>query len=358
MRSAKPKHQTPVAPPTALPKCPTGIAGLDEITFGGLPRGCPTLVCGGAGCGKTLLGIEFLVRGATQFNEPGVCISFEETGAELARNAASLGFDLDTLIKRKKLAIDHVFLERSLVEEAGDYDLEALFVRINYAVESIGAKRVVLDTIESLFAGLANESILRAELRRLFRWLKEKQLTAIVTGERGNGSFTRHGLEEYISDCVILLDQQVVETVFRRRLRIVKYRGSTHGPNEYPFLIERHGISVLPVTSLDLKHGVSEERIPSGIPALDEMFGGKGYFRGSSILISGSDLEAIDIYQHPEIAQPEQIIAAPTSIKHLPLAVGRFPGDLSQTERVLAGLEIVPATGPARAPECPEWRLI
>ncbi len=271
-----------------ISKCPTGILGLDEVTFGGLPRGRPTLVCGGAGCGKTLLGIEFLVRGATQYNEPGVCISFEETAEELAQNVGSLGFDVNALISQKKLAIDYIQIERSLVEETGEYDLEALFVRLGQAVDSIGAKRVVLDSIESLFSSLENEAILRSELRRLFRWLKDRKLTAVVSGERGEGKLTRHGLEEYISDCVILLDHRVTETVFTRRLRIVKYRGSTHGTNEYPFLIDQDGISVLPVTSIELKYAVSDERISTGIPALDQMLGGKGYFRGSSILVSGT----------------------------------------------------------------------
>jgi circadian clock protein KaiC len=273
---------------TALPKCPTGIHGLDEITFGGLPAGRTTLVCGGAGCGKTLLGIEFLVRGATEFDEPGVCLSFEESAAELAANVASLGFDVDDLVARKKLAIDHVILERSLIEETGEYDLEALFVRLGYAVDSIGAKRVLLDSIEALFAGLESESILRSELRRLFRWLKDRNLTAIVTGERGQGALTRHGLEEYISDCVILLDHQMTETVLTRRLRVIKYRGSIHGTNDYPFLIDSDGISVLPVTSADLKHVASNERVSTGVVPLDAMFGGKGYYRGSSILVSGT----------------------------------------------------------------------
>ena len=232
--------------------------------------------------------MEFLVRGAEDFNEPGVCISFEETAEELSSNVASLGFDIDKLVAQKKLAIDYVSIERSLIEEAGEYDLEALFVRLGHAVDSIGAKRVLLDSVEALFAGLQNESVLRSELRRLFRWLKERKLTAIVTGERGQGILTRHGLEEYISDCVILLDHHVMETVLTRRLRIVKYRGSSHGTNEYPFLIEQDGISVLPVTSMDLKHTASSERVSTGVPALDAMFGGKGYFRGSSILVSGT----------------------------------------------------------------------
>lgn len=275
-------------PPKSLPKCPTGIHGLDEITFGGLPRGRPTLVCGGAGCGKTLLGMEFLVRGATEFGEPGVCLSFEETAEELAANLVSLGFDVADLVARKKLAIDHVYIERSLIEEAGEYDLEALFVRLGHAVDSIGARRVLLDSIEALFAGLDSESVLRSELRRLFRWLKDRNLTAVVTAERGQGTLTRHGLEEYISDCVILLDQHFTETVLTRRLRVVKYRGSSHGTNEYPFLIEDDGISVLPVTSIDLKHTASNERVSTGVAALDAMFGGKGYFRASSILVSGT----------------------------------------------------------------------
>ena len=246
------------------------------------------MVCGGAGCGKTLLGMEFLVRGATEFGEPGVCLSFEETADELATNVASLGFDLPALIASKKLAIDHIYLERSLIEETGEYDLEALFVRLGHAVDSIGAKRVLLDSVEALFAGLENQSVLRAELRRLFRWLKDRSLTTVVTGERGQATLTRHGLEEYLSDCVILLDHQVTETVLTRRLRVVKYRGSTHGMNEYPFLIESDGISVLPVTSMDLKYAACNDRVSTGVPALDTMFGGNGYFRGSSILVSGT----------------------------------------------------------------------
>ncbi len=294
MRASKlKKTSTNVTSPTQflssqLPKCPTGIQGLDEITLGGLPRGRPTLVCGSAGCGKTLLGMEFLVRGATEFGEPGVCLSFEETAEELTVNVASLGFDLAALIEQKQLVIDHVYLERGLIEEAGEYDLEALFVRLGYAVDSIGAKRVLLDSVEALFAGLQNNETLRAELRRLFRWLKERNLTTIVTGERGVNALTRHGLEEYLSDCVIVLDHQVTETVLTRRLRVVKYRGSTHGMNEYPFLIESDGISVLPVTSMDLKYGVCNDRLSTGVPALDTMFGGAGYYRGSSILISGT----------------------------------------------------------------------
>jgi len=272
----------------SLPKSPTGIQGFDEITAGGLPAGRPTLVCGGAGCGKTLFGMEFLVRGATQFDEPGVFMSFEETSEELIINVASLGFDLEDLIKKKKFLLEHVHIERSEIEETGEYDLEALFIRLGYAIDLIGAKRVVLDTIESLFAGLPNQLILRAELRRLFRWLKEKGVTAVITGERGNETLTRQGLEEYVSDCVIMLDHRVTEQTSIRRLRVVKYRGSIHGTNEYPFLIDETGFSVLPVTSLGLEHIVSNERISSGIKALDEMLEGKGYYRGSTILVSGT----------------------------------------------------------------------
>jgi circadian clock protein KaiC len=271
-----------------LPKAPTGIQGLDEITGGGLPKGRPTLVCGGAGCGKTLLAMEFLVRGATQFNEPGVFMAFEETAQDLTKNVASLGFDLKNLIARKKIVLDFVYIERSEIEEAGEYDLEGLFIRLGQAIDSIGAKRVVLDTIDSLFAGLPNPLILRAELRRLFRWLKDKGVTAIITGERGEGTLTRQGLEEYVSDCVILLDQRASDLISSRLLRIIKYRGSTHGRNEYPFLIDENGISVLPITSLGLQQAAPTQRIPTGIERLDAMLGGAGYYRGSSVLISGT----------------------------------------------------------------------
>jgi circadian clock protein KaiC len=270
-----------------LPKTKTGISGLDEITLGGIPKGRPTLICGGPGCGKTLFSIEFLVNGATRFNEPGVFVTFEEKTEELTENVASLGFDLEKLQKEKKLRLDHVRIERSEIEETGEYDLDGLFIRLEHSIDSIGAKRVVLDTIENLFAGLTNQGILRAELRRLFHWLKEKGVTAIITGEQGEGKLTRHGLEEYVSDCVILLDHRVIDQISTRRLRIVKYRGSAHGTNEFPFLIDEDGITVLPVTSLKLDRQVSMERISTGIETLDEMFGGKGFFRGSSILVSG-----------------------------------------------------------------------
>ena len=275
-------------PLRTLSKAPTGIAGLDEITGGGFPRGRPTLVCGSAGCGKTLLAMEFLVRGVTQFGEPGVFMAFEETSEELTQNVRSLGFDLDDLAEQKKLAVDFVRVERNEIAETGEYDLEGLFVRLGYAIDSVGAKRVVLDTIETLFGGLSNFAIVRGELRRLFRWLKDKGVTAVITGESGDGTLTRHGLEEYVSDCVIQLDHRVTEQVSTRRLRIVKYRGTTHGTNEYPFLIDKDGISVLPVTSLGLQHEVSAERVSSGVPRLDTMLGGKGYFRGSTVLVSGT----------------------------------------------------------------------
>ncbi len=278
----------PLAPGRRLPKCPTGIQGLDEITGGGFPRGRPTLVCGGAGCGKTLVAAEFLVRGAMEFGEPGVFMAFEETEAELKANVASLGFDLSGLVRRKRIVIDHVHLERSESQVSGDYDLEGLFVRLNHAIESVGAKRVVLDSLEALFAGLPDEGILRAELRRLFRWLKDRGMTALITAERGDGTLTRHGLEEYVSDCVIDLDHRVVEQIATRHLRVVKYRGAMHGTNEFPFLIGDEGISVLPITSLGLNHKVSAERIATGIPRLDAMLGGKGFYRGSSILLTGT----------------------------------------------------------------------
>ena len=278
----------PTSPKAHLPKCATGIQGLDEITGGGLPRGRPTLVCGGAGCGKTLFAAEFLVRGAAQFGEPGVFMSFEETDEELKANVASLGFDLASMVRRKKIVLDHVYIERSEITETGEYDLEGLFVRLNHAIDSIGAKRVVLDTLEALFAGLPNEAILRAELRRLFRWLKDQGVTAVITAERGHEQLTRHGLEEYVSDCVILLDHRVFEQIATRHMRVVKYRGALHGTNEFPFHIGDEGISVLPITSLGLNHKVSSGRISTGIPRLDAMLSGRGFFRGSSILLTGT----------------------------------------------------------------------
>ena len=271
-----------------LPKARTGVQGLDEITGGGLPRGRPTLLCGGAGSGKTLLALEFLVRGVTQFGEPGVFMSFEETSDELSQNVRSLGFDLDELARERKIVVDFVRIERGEIDEIGDYDLEGLFVRLGYAIDSIGAKRVVLDTLEALFGGLSNEAILRAELRRLFRWLKDRGVTAVITAERGEGALTRQGLEEYVSDCVILLDHRITDQLSTRRLRVVKYRGTSHGTNEYPFLIDETGFSVLPITSLGLQHTASNERISSGLPRLDAMLDGKGYFRGSTILVSGT----------------------------------------------------------------------
>jgi circadian clock protein KaiC len=271
-----------------IPKSPTGIQGLDEITGGGIPKGRPTLVCGGAGSGKTLLAMEFLVRGATEYKEPGAFISFEETESDLTANVASLGFDLDDLLQRKKIWLEHIHVDRSDLRQSGEYDLEGLFVRIHLAIESIRAKRVVLDTVESLFSAMPDPHILRAKLRRLFHWLKRKGVTTIVTAERGDGTLTRQGLEEYVSDCVILLDHRVSDQSSIRRLRIVKYRGSTHGTNEYPFLIDEDGFSVLPITSLGLNYASSHGRVSSGIPRLDTMLSGKGYFRGSTILVSGT----------------------------------------------------------------------
>ncbi|WP_133795994.1 circadian clock protein KaiC [Prosthecobacter fusiformis] len=277
-----------VKPLPLLEKAPTGITGFDQITGGGVPKGRPTLICGSAGCGKSLMATEFLIRGATEFGEPGVLMTFEETADDIRKNVASLGFDIDDLVASKKLIIDHVHVERSEIEENGEYDLEGLFIRLGYAIDSIGAKRVMLDTIETLFSGLSNQGILRAELRRLFGWLKERGMTTLITGERGDGSLTRQGLEEYVSDCVVLLDHRVYGQISTRRLRVVKYRGSTHGTNEYPFLIDEQGISVLPITSSGMDYEVSNERVGTGVSELDEMLDGQGYYRGSTILLSGT----------------------------------------------------------------------
>jgi len=272
----------------ALEKCPTGIKGLDEITKGGLPKGRPTLICGSAGCGKTLFSMEFLMRGAIDFGEPGVFMTFEETPEDLSKNFISLGFDLNDMVSRGLIATDHVYIERNEIEETGAYDLEGLFIRLGSAIDSVGAKRVVLDTIEALFSGLSNAGIIRAELRRLFHWLKDRGVTAIVTGESGDKMLTRYGLEEYVADCVILLDFRIDEQISTRRLRIIKYRGSSHGADEYPFLIDEGGLSILPITSLGLDYPVSSQRVSTGVPKLDAMFEGKGFYRGSTILISGT----------------------------------------------------------------------
>lgn len=284
--AGKKKHVVRTIP--TLKKCPTGIAGLDEVTDGGLPRGRSTLICGGAGSGKTLLAMEFIIRGITEFNEPGVFMSFEETADELAKNVASLGFNVESLIAQNKMAIDHVHIARGEIEETGEYDLEGLFVRLNLMIGQVGAKRVVLDAIESLFSGLPNESILRAEIQRLFRWLKEQGVTAIVTGEQGRNTLSQYGIEEYVSDCVIFLDHRIHNQISTRRLRVVKYRGSKHGTNEYPTLIDETGLSVLPISSAGLTYPVASKRVSTGIPRLDAMLGGKGYYRGSTILMSGT----------------------------------------------------------------------
>jgi circadian clock protein KaiC len=273
---------------TSLAKAQTGIQGLDEVTGGGLPKGRVTLVCGRAGCGKSLLGMEFLVHGAVLYGEPGVCMDFEETEEKLRANVASLGFDLPGLVKDKKLLVDYVFIERSEIAESGEFNLDGLFIRLAHAVKTIKAKRVLLDSIEALFSGIADSAILRSELRRLFRWLEDRKLTAIVTAEAGAQMLTRHGLEEYIADCVISLDHRVTEQISTRRLRIVKYRGTDHGTDEYPFLIGEEGISVLPITSLVLTHKALKDRVSAGISALDEMMEGKGFFRGSSVLVTGT----------------------------------------------------------------------
>jgi circadian clock protein KaiC len=272
---------------SGVEKSPTGIAGLDEITYGGLPKGRPTLLCGSAGCGKTLFSMTFLYNGAIHFDEPGVFIAFEERPEELIKNVGSLQYDVQKLIDEKKLAIDYVHLDPNQTDESGEYDLEGLFIRIGFAIDSIAAKRVVIDTVETLFGGLQNQLVLRSELRRLFEWLKDKGVTAIVTGERGDGTLTRYGLEEYVADCVILLDNRVQDQLSTRRLRLVKYRGSAHGTNEYPFIIDGQGITVMPITSSGLAHDASLERVSSGIPDLDAMLEGKGYYKGASILVSG-----------------------------------------------------------------------
>lgn len=286
LRNANGRTSSVVLP--GLEKAPTGIQGLDEITGGGLPRGRTTIVCGGPGCGKTMVGLEFLVRGIEEYGEPGVLLAFEETPQEMTRNVASLGFDLEGFVRRKKLSLDFLPVEPSEIQETGDYDLEGLFIRLQHAVDSVGAKRVVLDTVEALFSGFSNTAVLRAELRRLFRWLKERNLTAVITAEQGEGTLTRYGLEEYVSDCVILLDHRIHDQISTRRLRVVKYRGTSHGADEYPFLIDDTGISVLPLTSLTLNHKVSAERVATGVADLDVMMQGKGYYRGSSILVSGT----------------------------------------------------------------------
>jgi circadian clock protein KaiC len=279
---------------TSLAKAPTGIKGLDEVTGGGLPKGRVTLVCGSAGCGKSLLAMEFLVHGAVRYGEAGVCMDFEETEEKLRANVASLGFDLRELAKRKKLLVDYVAVERHEIAETGEYNLEGLFIRLGHAIKAIKAKRVVLDSIEALFSGLNDSTMLRSELRRLFQWLEQHKLTAVVTGEAGEHTLTRHGLEEYIADCVISLDHRVTEQISTRRLRVVKYRGTSHGTDEYPFLIDREGISVVPLTSVALTHKALTDRVSTGIPALDEMMEGKGFVRGSSVLVqrgnSGSGL--------------------------------------------------------------------
>lgn len=278
---------TAAAPATALEKCPTGIAGLDEITQGGLPRGRPTLICGDAGSGKTILAMQFLVQGISEFNEPGVFIAFEENAQDLAINMASMGVDVQRLCAEEKLAIDWVHVDPGEIEEAGEYDLEGLFIRIQCAIQRVHARRIVLDSIEALFSTLKDQSLLRSELQRLFRWIKDQQLTAIVTGERGDGRLTRHGLEEYVADCVISLDHEVLNQISTRHVRVVKYRGSVHGANQYPFLIGKNGFSVFPITSVGLECPAPTEQISSGIPQLDAMLRGGGFYRGSTVLVSG-----------------------------------------------------------------------
>lgn len=284
---AEPGRRT-ASPLPVLRKVATGIAGFDDVTHGGLPLGRTSLVCGAAGCGKTLFGMQFLIRGALDFNEPGAFVAFEESEEDLAKNVASLGFDLNELQRRKLLSVDHIRVERQEIEENGEYDLEGLFIRLALALDSVKAKRLVIDTLETVFGGMSNHGLLRSELKRLFNWLKERGVTTIITAERGDGLLTRHGLEEYVSDCVVLLDHRVNDQISTRRLRVVKYRGSTHGSNEYPFLIDRDGLTVVPITASNLDYESSDERITTGVPGLDQMLGGQGYFRGSTVLVSGT----------------------------------------------------------------------
>ena len=287
--AAKRSSKSAVAPKLpVLYKVPTGIAGFDEVTLGGIPQGRTTLICGAAGCGKTLFGMQFLIRGALEHGEPGAFVAFEETEDDLAKNVASLGFNVRDLEQRKLLAVDHIRVERNEIEENGEYNLDGLFIRLQLALDSVKAKRLVIDTLETIFGGLSDYGLLRSELKRLFNWLKERGVTTIITAERGDGSLTRHGLEEYVSDCVVLLDHRVTDQISTRRLRVVKYRGSTHGSNEYPFLIDRDGLTVVPITESELHHAVSEKRVSTGVPALDQMLGGAGYYEGSTVLISGT----------------------------------------------------------------------
>jgi circadian clock protein KaiC len=284
----KPPKKKNAAKRNHLEKCPTGIKGLDEVTEGGFPKNRTTLISGGAGSGKTLLGIDFLIKGAADFDEPGVFMSFEETEDDLYKDVASLNLDLPGLVSQKKILIEHVILDRKDVRES-DFNLEGILVRLDQAIDSIGAKRVVLDSIESPFAGISDAGVLRIEIKRLFRWLKEKRVTTIVTGEPGQNSYTRHGLEEFISDCIILLDNRVKEQIAIRRLRVIKYRGSNHGTNEYPFVIDKSGLSVIPITSAGLDQPGTSKKVSTGIPSLDKMFRGKpGYTKGSTVLVSGT----------------------------------------------------------------------
>lgn len=269
-------------------KAPTGVRGFDVITGGGVPRGRATLVTGASGTGKTLFGVEFLVRGAVEHGEPGVLISFEETADDIAANVAGLGFDIPALRAQGLLAVDAFVSDGTQEVTAGPFDLDGLFLRLDAAVASVGARRLVIDTIESLFGRLHDEVALRGELVRLFHWIKARGLTAVITGEQGQGGrLTRFGIEEYVSDCVIVLDTRLHDDVSTRRLRVAKYRGSTHGTNQYPFVITERGFAVLPLTAMGLTYDAPDDRISSGVPALDEMLGG-GILRASTVLVSGS----------------------------------------------------------------------
>ncbi|MBA3285861.1 MAG: circadian clock protein KaiC [Nitrosopumilus sp.] len=282
----KTKNQSQKSKP--LKKCPTGIIGLDEITFGGLPKNRCTLICGGAGSGKSIFGIEFVIRGAEFYKEPGLFVAFEENEEELNQNITSLGFNIKELIDSNLLVLDYVHIDRAEFKEIGSYNLDGLFIRLSDSIDRFKIKRVVLDTIEVLFGNFTNEIILRSELQRLFRWFKEKNVTVVVTAEQGVNTFSRYGLEEYVADCVILLDNRMHQQISTRRLRVAKYRGSSHGNNEYPFIINDSGISIIAITSIKLDYPVSNKHVSSGIKQLDTMFGDKGFYSGSSILVSGA----------------------------------------------------------------------
>ena len=272
---------------TKLPKSLTGIQGLDDITYGGIPQNRPTLLVGSIGTGKTIFAMEYIINGITMFNEPGVFMTFEEQTDELQINVTSMGYNLSKLIADNKIYLEHLHIDHREIQATGKYDIEGLFIRIEMAIEKVKAKRIVLDALDTLFIGLDSQ-ILRSEIKRLFFWLKEKKVTAIITSEVGDIFLTRLGFEEVVADCVIELNNRLNNQISTRRLRIVKYRGSYHSTNEYPFMIDHKGITIFPIISEAPQIIVSNERISSGIKQIDEMLDGRGFYVGSSILVSGS----------------------------------------------------------------------